>query len=399
MLPVRNSAVSYIIHNDDQRIESLYQMIYEAGVFRPYLGYKPEDTSGFIFEKIEQRDFDFLDFMSYYIFLTKNDELEQQLMLHGYGNKIIPAYRLIDLNKTASSCSMLLDWYDQLVYSGYHEAPIYQSEANMSVYGCDAGKPQLHLVGDSFIVGASISQLLHFVTEIVGQYQYLKFCFPNLKLFIVRESQNQELSRLASFLVKHMNASILTLSDWNSVNFNKIRYMYCEANPVLFSIIMPPEKHKEYPDVATQDIFAISAAKLFSEIDLPETSYGKKIFLNSFHRLTKDGREISDEDYKAIVERFVSIGYQVVDQSTLSFEEQLSIVKNATHIASFAGAPGTFATAMNPDATFIMINLNPESYFSPYGRIFRRLKRKYIYYPYRIKKLLSLMSERDYDKI
>jgi capsular polysaccharide biosynthesis protein len=70
------------------------------------------------------------------------------------------------------------------------------------------------------------------------------------------------------------------------------------------------------------------------------------------------GRYLSKDDETMIENFFKNMGYQVIDCSNYSVEEQISIAYNSTHIVGIAGAAFVNTIFCNSNANVISLNIS-----------------------------------------
>lgn len=338
---------------------------------------------------------DFFDFYQpFFIFMHPENEVELKLEELGHASRVVRAYMDIDESDITLSFERIMGRYYNQIYQDYAPAIFSHKVVNFK----KRDKDVIRITGNIFVVGNDYPWLLHFVTEIIGQVLFLRKHIENLFLYIILNKSTEKVSKFSQFLIDYMDAKILVLEEKDRFEIDSLYYMYRETNNILAN--MTPDDRsalQPYPDIAIQDLFTDEIREFFQQLPAGEKT-SDKIFLSGTKLESEDGRNIDLKSYKKIEDFFISKGYVAIDQTTLSLKEQIDLVRNATHIATISGATGTFAFAAKSESRFISINPSPETYFSPYGAIFRKCC-DYLYYPYSAEDAISIMSTRDHDKI
>lgn len=388
------TVIVYIFgRNSNKYTVGLSKMLEESGAVKviPELGIDLVDDP--LTDSVYIGDF-FDSYQPFFIFMQPDNEVELKLEELGHANRVVHAYKDINKSDLKASFEKILAKYYNQIYQDY--APAIYSHKAVNFKKRD--KDVIKITGNIFVVGNDYPWLLHFVTEIIGQVLFLRKHVENLSLYIILNKSTEKVSKFSQFLMDYMGARVLVLEKKDRFEIDSLYYMYRETNNVLASIT-PDDRStlQPYPDIAIQDLFIDEIRTFFQRLP-PGKKVADKIFLSGTKLKSQDGRSLDLKSYKKIEDFFTSRGYLAIDQTKLNFKEQIDLVRNATHIATISGATGTFALAAKPESRFISINPSPETYFSPYGAIFRKCC-DYLYYPYSAEDAIKVMSTRDHDKI
>ena len=273
----------------------------------------------------------------------------------------------------------------------------------------------INIDGNSFIIDLDENNYFHFIEQI-SHFFLLKDFYKDLKIVVVANKKENIKLFISSFL-NILDADILKIDRdlFNKIKFDNLFFINYSRNSLLYKSFMyakynslEKNKIKEYDDILKNiyrsDPFKIGLKKIQdfinSKYQIKKTN--KKIFistksindrtriyndylkikLNEKNNFSKDyidrvkfitkatapglsslkkytnERYISEEDENLILNYFIKNGYDVIDPTKMSIEEQIILYKQCSHIATLPGSSCIASAYCNKDTRFIIFNYN-----------------------------------------
>lgn len=278
-----------------------------------------------------------------------------------------------------------------------------------------------HLAGNYFLLSNVEFPYFHSLREQLGQYELLSSEIESLKLLVIVDILPDEVmedekllhgSNLSNsffdFVKKHYNYETIDVSQIESVEIEKIFYVvndYLNGSLKFESYISVDDIFKSHGVegvIEFERSISSSLRAKFSEYVKP-VDFNKKTYLSrmaetlqaeaikaDYYSYKKDGtrpsdkfltyifetmdwnvdarkhyemtikRALSVEDTEELEAFFESQGYEIVDPSTLSIEDQISLYSSAGTIASIVGGGLTNTLFCSADTTVIAIVISTE---------------------------------------